>query len=223
MPCCVLVWLSEWVQFDCATTVMWTIVKWRHACVFRPTAVSSSSPPGWGLVTTLFSELFLIPGKVFDSFSFNLLLKMSCTFAPAGTEKLSNSLAMSLTLLLLSNFLCGPALFRTTPLSSLNGLFSSFLARTLTRAYTYIHTHFLSLSSYLPSSCLPPRPPPWVIVVFRVRQEPQSLRPPLCLPGSAAANLRQLVWPNRLKQLWKTALAAPKPLHPPPSQRKSRI
>lgn len=56
MLCCVLVWLSGWVQFDCVTTVMWTIDKWRHACVFRPTAVSSSSLPGWGLVTTLWAH-----------------------------------------------------------------------------------------------------------------------------------------------------------------------
>lgn len=58
---------------------------------------------------------------------------------------------------------------------------------------------------------MPPLPPPGVIVVFRVRQELHSFHPPQCLPGSAAANLRQLVWLNRLKQLWKTASAVTNP------------
>lgn len=58
---------------------------------------------------------------------------------------------------------------------------------------------------------LPPWPPLGVIVVFRVRQELQSLRPQQCLPGSAAAITRQLVSANPLRLLWKTAWAAADP------------
>lgn len=90
------------------------------------------------------------------------------------------------------------------PLSLLNTHWTFFQIPWLTLTQTYTYTlHFCLLSGGLPAA--------WVIVVFRVRQEPQSLRPPQCLPGSAAAIIRQLVWLNRLKQLWKTALAVTRP------------
>jgi len=75
-------------------------------------------------------------------------------------------------------------------------------------AHTHTHTHLILMSPSPVAGCLPG---PWVIVVFRVRQALQSLRPPQCLPGSVAAIIRQLVWPNRLKRLWKTALAVTRP------------
>lgn len=209
--CCIVfwcVWLSQWVQFDCVTTVMWTVDKRRHVCVcvcfFRLTAVSRLSPLGWRLShNTEHVSQFWIRGKVLT----HLLLQITFKFGPSGTSKLSNSSAMSPSLVR-PVLLPSAALLLFTPnfcLHSLDFFFSYFLAHAhlCTLTYTQTRSFFFLLSSWLP-----PWPPPWVIVVFRVRQEPQSFRPPKCLPGSAATNLRQLVWPNHLKLLWKTSLAA---------------
>lgn len=119
---------------------------------------------------------------------------------PLAPWKLSNSLAVSLTLVSSCVISSLPLLFFTPSLCLHSQDFFLY-------ERTQIHTLSFSLSSSWPPDC----PPPGVIVVFRVRQEPQSLRPPQCLPGSTAAIIRQLVLANRLKQLWKTALALTSP------------
>lgn len=110
------------------------------------------------------------------------------------------SLAMSLTLS--RDSLCGPGSF-----SHQASVFTQWTFFLFSGSHSLVHTHIDTHSFCFPSSWLPP----WVNVVFGVRQELQSLRPPQCVPGRAAANLRQLFWPNHLKHLWKTTLAAASP------------
>lgn len=136
MLCCALVWLSECVQFDCMTTVMWTIDKWRRVCVFRLTAVSSSSPLRWGLVTT--AEI-LIPAKALTHF-----LAFLFFFVPQNNLIIGLLRSLETFKHLSPNFV-SHVLFPLFHIKPLN--LSLILWLTLIHTHTYIHTLFLSVSS----------------------------------------------------------------------------
>lgn len=101
-----------------------------------------------------------------------------------------------------NNFLCVPSFFF---FQHEHSCFSFFL-NSLT--HTYLCLNIYRRFPCLLRSCLPP----WVIVVFGVRQERQSLQPPRCVPAKLLPMYASFFfWPDRLKHLWKTTSAPANP------------